>query len=75
MTDKLEMLHSKIIELEITQSYQEGSIEALEKTVALQHHEIQVLNKKLSLLSDFIKNLSKDSGIKRPEEETPPPHY
>lgn len=74
-TDELENLKNQIVDLQISQSYQESSIEALEKTVALQHQEIEQLNKKLTLLSEYIKNVSKDSGIKRSEEEVPPPHY
>ena len=65
----------RLQELEVQSSYQQASIDALEKTVALQHQELQLLNKKLHLLSDYIKNLNKDSGIKHASEETPPPHY
>lgn len=68
-------LELRLQEMEIQQTYQDSAIDALEKTVGLQHQEIQMLNKKLSLLADYIKTLPKDSNIKSLEEEVPPPHY
>ncbi|WP_130537375.1 SlyX family protein [Thiomicrorhabdus indica] len=71
----VEQLHSKLQEMEIQQTYQDDAIETMERTIAAQHQEIQLLNKKLSLLADYIKSLPKDSNIKTVEEEIPPPHY
>lgn len=71
----IEKLEHKIQEIEIQQTYQDDAIEIMEKTIAAQHQEIQLLNKKLNLLADYIKNLPKDSNIKTMEEEVPPPHY
>lgn len=71
----VEQLHTKLQEMEIQQTYQDDAIETMERTIAAQHQEIQLLNKKLSLLADYIKSLPKDSNIKTVEEEIPPPHY
>ncbi len=71
----IEKLEHKIQEIEIQQTYQDDAIEIMEKTIAAQHQEIQLLNKKLNLLADYIKNLPKDSNIKTMAEEVPPPHY
>lgn len=68
-------LEQQIQDLQITQMHHESSIEALEKNAALQNQEIQLLKKQIQILSDYLKNITKDSGIKRPEEEVPPPHY
>ncbi len=68
-------LFEQVQQLQITQAYQEESIESLEKTVAQQHQEIQHLQHQLTLLSEFLKNMKSQGGIKRPEEEIPPPHY
>ncbi|WP_029407561.1 SlyX family protein [Thiomicrorhabdus sp. Milos-T2] len=67
-------LLERIDQLEMNQSFHDDSIEALERTIALQHQEIQLLEKKLSLLTDYIKTIKQES-IKDPQDETPPPHY
>ena len=71
---EIQSLSEKLNHLEMTQAYQEDSIESLEKTVGLQHQEIQSLKQQLRLLSDFLKTMRQDS-IKSPEDEAPPPHY
>lgn len=74
-TTPSQALEARLLEMEIQQTYQDSAIEALEKTVAQQHQEIQLLNKKLSLLSEYIKSLPKESNLKPLEDENPPPHY
>lgn len=64
----------KINSLEINQAFHEESIHELEKTVAQQHQEIQMLQKQLSLLSEYLKTLRQEA-IKDPQDEVPPPHY
>jgi len=60
--------------VEMNQSFHDESIEALEKTIASQHQEIQLLEKKISLLSNYLKTLQQNI-IKDPKDEVPPPHY
>jgi len=74
MQDNIQAILNRIDELETNQSFHDESIEALEKTIAAQHQEIQLLEKKLSLLSDYLKTLRQDI-IKDPKDEVPPPHY
>lgn len=64
----------RLNQLEMNQAFHDDSIEALERTIAIQHQEIQLLEKKLMLLSDYIKTLKQD-GIKDQKDEVPPPHY
>lgn len=70
-------LIEKVQNLEEKLAYQEDTIESLNQSMGLQYQEIQLLNQKIKLLSDYIKSLKAqgDSGIKRPDEEIPPPHY
>ncbi|WP_040725017.1 SlyX family protein [Thiomicrorhabdus sp. Kp2] len=60
--------------VEMNQSFHDESIEALEKTIASQHQEIQLLERKISLLSNYLKTLQQNI-IKDPKDEVPPPHY
>lgn len=64
----------KIQELEMSQAYHDDSIAELEKTVAAQHQEIQLLKKQLQLLSEYIKTMRQDA-VKDIRDEAPPPHY
>jgi len=64
----------RLTKVEMNQAFHDDSIEALERTIASQHQDIQLLEKKIALLSDYIKNLKQDS-IKDPKDEVPPPHY
>ena len=68
-------LKVKMEAIEITQAFQDDTIDSLQKTVAIQHQEIQLLQTQLKLLSDYIKNLKQGGGIKLASEELPPPHY
>ena len=54
--------------------YQQESIEAIEKTIAEQHLEIQLLKKQIKILSEHIKSL-KDDSVRDIRDEPPPPHY
>ena len=71
---ELNRITERLAQLEINQSFQEESIESLEKTIMQQHQDIQRLEHKLTLLSEYLKNMKQDN-IKNVYEETPPPHY
>lgn len=70
-------LHQKMEALEIRSAYQEELLEHLNQALGKQHQEIQQLNHQLQLVSTIIQQLKNEMGseIKRPFEETPPPHY
>lgn len=74
MTEDLQALSEKTQSLEINQTFHDESIHALESTVAKQHQEIQMLQKQLKLLSEYLKTIKQD-GIRDPKDEVPPPHY
>ncbi|MBO1925168.1 SlyX family protein [Thiomicrorhabdus sp. 6S3-12] len=67
-------LVQRIETLEIAISHHEQMHVEMEKTLADQYTQIQMLEKKLGLLKDYIQSLN-EQVIKRPEEEIPPPHY
>lgn len=74
MPETTSQILERLTELEMNQAFHDDSIEALESTIASQHQDIQLLEKKIALLSDYIKSLKQD-GIKDPQDEIPPPHY
>lgn len=69
-----EQLQTQVHELQANYSFASESILELEKTVAKQQFEIQNLEKKLSILSEYVKTLKQDS-VRDIRDETPPPHY
>ena len=74
MTETTNQILERLTQVEMNQAFHDDSIEALERTIASQHQDIQLLEKKIALLSDYIKSLKQD-GIKDPQDEVPPPHY
>ncbi|MCF6253984.1 MAG: SlyX family protein [Thiomicrorhabdus sp.] len=74
-SSELNLITERLAQLETNQAFQEESIESLEKTVAQQYQTIQQLEHKLKLLSEYLKNMKQQGGIKHIHEETPPPHY
>lgn len=77
MSEQLsEALQKQVENLEIKLAFQEDTLEAMEKTVAHQQMKIQSLERKLDLLSDFLKAMrTEQTAVKPFEQETPPPHY
>ena len=67
-------LKQKLDDLEVGHAYHDDSIHELEKTVATQHQEIQLLRKQIAILSEHIKTM-REAAIKDPQDEVPPPHY
>ena len=74
MPETTNQMLERLTQVEMNQAFHDDSIEALERTIASQHQDIQLLENKITLLSDYIKNLKQDS-IKDPQDEVPPPHY
>ncbi|NCN44365.1 MAG: SlyX protein [Piscirickettsiaceae bacterium CG_4_9_14_3_um_filter_43_564] len=74
---KADTLQQKIESLEIRSAYQEDMLDHLNDAIGQQHLEIQQLKSQLQFVSSLLKQLKNDMGaeIKRPSEETPPPHY
>jgi SlyX protein len=71
---ELTNLNNKVMDLEIKLSYQDEALQAMEQTIAAQHQSIQGLERKLTLLAEYLKSLKEDP-IKPLSEEVPPPHY
>jgi SlyX protein len=68
-----ERLEQRIIELETRLSYQDHTIEQLNEVVTAQQRQIDRLEKGMqNLRTQFADD---GPGIRRPDEETPPPHY
>lgn len=65
-------MDKKIIELETKISFQEHMIEELNKALVEQGNRIDRLERQLK---QFREQVTAGAFIKKPEEETPPPHY
>ncbi|NWF36696.1 SlyX family protein [Mariprofundus sp. KV] len=67
-------MEERLIELETKISYQDHLIGELNDVVTRQQNQIDRLEKAMSRLHEQMKSGS-DSGLARPDEEAPPPHY
>ena len=67
-------LENRIIELETRLSYQDHVIQELNEVVVHQQDQIESLIRDSRRMRDHLKEQNQ-SGIARPEEEAPPPHY
>lgn len=68
----IEALEQRIIELETRLSYQDHTIEQLNEVVTAQQRQIDRLEAGLRGLRE---QQAGGDRIRRPDEETPPPHY
>lgn len=66
-------MEDRMIELETKSAYQEHLIQELNEVLISQQHQLDVLEKSMLRLTDFIRNNEDQQFI--PENETPPPHY
>jgi len=67
-------MNNRIIELETKISYQDHIIGELNDVVTNQQRQIDQMEKAVEQLRQHLKQ-GASTGIARPEEETPPPHY
>lgn len=67
-------LAQKIAQLEMTVSFQDDALDAVQSTLMTQHNQIQALQTQIKLLSDYLKTVREES-IRAPQDELPPPHY
>ncbi|MDH5392091.1 MAG: SlyX family protein [Gammaproteobacteria bacterium] len=67
---------SRITDLEIKLTHAESTIDSLNTTAFEQQKQINDLTRRVELMQDYIKNMSKQmSQIADASEEAPPPHY
>lgn len=67
-------MEERLIELETKISYQEHIIGELNEVVTEQQRQIDRMEKELKRIQTHLKGIS-GSGLARPDEEAPPPHY
>ena len=67
-------MEERIIELETKISYQDHIIGELNDVVTSQQKQIDRLEKQVRRMEQHLKGLA-GSGLARPDEEAPPPHY
>ncbi len=67
-------MQQRIIELETRIAYQDHTIGELNEVVTRQQQQIDALEEAVAQLRRHLKQ-GGDSGLARPEEEVPPPHY
>ena len=68
-------MEKDIIKLQEEIAHQGEDIAKMSNELYIQQKEIAQLKEKLLKLEAKIKEQGGDSGIRRVEEETPPPHY
>jgi len=73
-SSRLAQMEERLIELETKISYQDHLIGELNDVVTRQQQQIDKLEKEMKKMIDHLK-APDDSGIARPDEEAPPPHY
>jgi len=64
----------RIIELETKVSYQEHLLQELNEVITAQQAQVDGLEKELKRMRDYMRG-HQGSGLARPDEEVPPPHY
>jgi len=67
-------MENRLIELETKISYQDHLIDELNDVVTRQQQQIDRLEKAVKNLNEHLKQ-GNSSGLARPDEEVPPPHY
>ncbi len=67
-------MKDRLIELETRISYQDHTIEELNEVVTRQQEQIDRLEKEMKQLRQHLEQGS-STGLARPDEEVPPPHY
>jgi len=67
-------MENRLTELETRISYQDHTISELNEVVICQQQQIDALNALVKQLRAQF-NQGSESGLARPDEEVPPPHY
>lgn len=67
-------LTQQLVELESRIAFQDDTIAALHEEIIEHQKRIERLQRQVLLLAEKLTH-GQDSGILRPEEEPPPPHY
>jgi len=67
-------MKDRLIELETKISYQDHIIGELNEVVTRQQSQIDRLEKEMKQLRQHLEQ-SSSTGLARPDEEVPPPHY
>lgn len=65
-------MEDRLIEIEKKYAFQEHTLEQLNQVVIDQQRRLDKLERQLKFLHE---QLTGNDLIKKPEEETPPPHY
>jgi len=65
---------ARIVELETKVAYQDHTIHALSDVIARQHKQLDALEATMKRVLEHLQAIT-PSGIARPDEELPPPHY
>lgn len=64
----------RLIDLEVKVAFQDDLLESLNRIVAEQQQQIELLRQEVRLVYQQVKTLQ-PSMIAAPEDEAPPPHY
>jgi len=75
MTEQTSAIELHLIELESKIAFQEDTMHSLHEELLAHQRKIEQLQRQILLMAQKLQQLPEDSGILRPEEEPPPPHY
>jgi len=67
-------LEKRMVELETRLSYQDHTIGELNEVVIRQQDQLDRLSRELKNIREHLSEV-RSSGLARPDEEAPPPHY
>jgi SlyX protein len=68
------IMDTRLTNLEVKVAFQDDLLESLNRTVATQQQELEILRQQLRMLYEQLRSLT-PSEIASPAEEPPPPHY
>ncbi len=74
MSDFIQSLESRIVELESKQAFQEDTIDKLNQVITHQQNQLDQLHRLVKELKDWAKS-QQQPNLATPEQEVPPPHY
>ncbi len=74
MSDFIQSLESRIVELESKQAFQEDTIDKLNQVITHQQSQLDQLREIVNELKNWAKN-QQQPNLASLEQEVPPPHY
>lgn len=75
MNNEVSDIQLHLIELESKIAFQEDTVNSLHIELLAHQKRIEQLQRQIVMLAEKLQQMPEESGILRPDEEPPPPHY